>query len=304
MKIDAINLSADVAAAVAANRPVVALESTVFSTLGLPDGANEEAIVGSHEAVRSEGAVPAMTAVLDGQAQVGVDQADWPRILSASAKVAARDLGVAIGQAWPVGVTTVSASLTLAAHAGIGIFATGGIGGVHRDSSGGAISDDVSADLGAIARYPVVTVCAGAKSFLDLARTLERLETLSVPVLGYSTDTFPAFTSLDSGLAVPYRIDSAREAAAIARAHHQMVNGGVLVAVPPPIPLDPVVLADATTRAEATAIAAGVTGPALTPFVLGQIAAATDGQSVEANIALVINNARVGAKIAVAAGEE
>lgn len=298
-----IKLSEEVGAAVAAKRPVVALESTVFSNLGLPDGANEAAITGSHTAVREAGAVPAMTAVLDGQPTIGVDEADWPRVLSASAKVAARDLAVAIGQAWPVGVTTVSASLTLAAQAGIRVFATGGIGGVHRDRSG-SVSDDVSADLGAIARYPVVTVCAGAKSFLDLARTLERLETLSVPVLGFGTDVFPAFTSIDSGLAVPTRIDSPAEAAAIASAHRQMTGGGVLVAVPPPQPLDPSLLAEATASAEEAAATAGVTGPKLTPFVLGHIAEATDGLSVEANIALVVNNARIGAEIAVETARE
>lgn len=298
-----IRLSDEVAAALAADQPVVALESTVFSTLGLPDGANEAAIAGSHDAVRAAGAVPAMTAILDGTPTVGVDPAEWPRIHAATKKVAARDIGVAVGQAWPVGVTTVSASLTLASQVGIGVFATGGIGGVHRDHAdkpaGLAISDDVSADLGAIARYPVVTVCAGAKSFLDLARTLERLETLSVPVLGFGTDVLPAFTSLDSGLPVPYRVDTASEVAAIARPHHQMTNGGVLVTAPPPQPLDPDVLADATAQAEAAARAEGVSGPALTPFVLGRIAEATGGRSVEANIALVVNNARIGADIAV-----
>jgi len=297
----------EVAAALETNQPIVALESTVFSNLGLPDGANEAAIVGSHAAVRDAGAVPAMTAVLDGEPYVGVDSAGWPRILSADRKVAARDLGVAIGQAWPAGVTTVSASVTLAAKVGIRVFATGGIGGVHRDHGlprGAAISDDVSADLGAIATHPVVTVCAGAKSFLDLARTLERLETLSVPVLGYRTDAFPAFTSADSGLPVPYRIDSPAEIAAIATANREMTGGGILVAVPPPQPLDPAMLAEATLKAEAAAARDGITGAALTPFVLGKIAEATEGRSVEANIALVVNNARVAAEIAASAASE
>lgn len=287
----------EVQAALDEGRPVVAMESTVFSTLGLPVPHNADAIEQSHAAVRSAGAVPAMTAVLDGHARVGVDPADWPRILTATAKVAERDLAIAIGLDYAVGVTTVSASVALAAAAGIRVFATGGIGGVHADA---ASSGDISADLGAIARYPVVTVSAGAKSFLDLPRTLEHLETLSVPVLGYQIDRFPAFTALDSGLEIPKRIESAAQAAAIASARFDLAMGGMLVAVAPPVPLDADVASEANAAAEAAADAAGIIGAARTPFVLGQIADSTDGASVPANIALVINNADVAGAIAVA----
>ena len=152
--------------------------------------------------MRSGGAVPALTAVLDGEAVVGVDPADYERIHAAAAKVASRDLPVAVGQRWPVGVTTVSASLLLAARAGIGVFATGGIGGVHRDVER---SGDVSADLGALREHPVITVCAGAKAFLDIPRTLEHLETAGVPVLVLGADEFPAFTTRSSGAAAPRR---------------------------------------------------------------------------------------------------
>jgi len=291
----------EVASAISEGQPVVALESTVFSTLGLPEPENAFALQQAHDTVRANGAVPAMTAVLDGQARVGVEELRWPEILVCDRKVASRDLPVAIGQGWKTGVTTVSASVRLSAAAGVKVFATGGIGGVHRDATE---TGDISADLGALGQYPVVTVCAGAKSFLDLARTLEHLEMLSVPVLGFGTDVFPAFTATSSGLTSPHVTTDADGVAAIASAQFSLSSpsapaGGVLVAVPPPRPLDPQILAQATRVAEENAALADLTGPEKTPFILGEIARASNGQSVAANIALVANNARIAALIAV-----
>ena len=283
-----------VQAALDAGNPVVALESTVYSTLGLPVPHNREVLHASRRAVAELGAFPALTAVIDGQPSVGVDQDDL--ILEATEKVAARDLAVAAAQRWPVGVTTVGASLTLADQAGISVFATGGIGGVHR---GAAVTGDISGDLPMLGRFPIVTVCAGAKAFLDLPRTLEMLETLGVVVVGYGTDELPAFTAATSGLEVPHRSDDPAEIADMLRHRRALGQGGVLVTVPPPQPIDQALLDDAMDQAEAQADAAGVTGPARTPFVLGAIAELTGGASVAANTALVENNARVAAQIAV-----
>lgn len=291
-----LTLHPEVSAALAAGHAVVALESTVFSTLGLPAPANADALERCLAAVRRNGAVPALTAVLDGRPCVGVDPADHERILTGAAKVAERDLGVAVGLGWPVGCTTVSASVALAHAAGVAVFATGGIGGVHR---GAEHTGDVSADLDALARHPVVTVSAGAKAFLDLARTLEDLETRSVPVLGFATGDFPAFYARSSGLAVPHRVEDAAAVAAIARARWALGGGGLLVANPIPhadeLPEEAAALAGALADAEA----AGVRGAAVTPFVLGRIAEATEGRSVPANLALAEHNAAVAATIAV-----
>ncbi|MEW6474058.1 MAG: pseudouridine-5'-phosphate glycosidase [Actinomycetota bacterium] len=299
-------VSADVAAALAQGKPAVALESTVFSRLGLPAPAGGEARRRAYEAIIEAGAVPALTVVLDGVARVGVEDDELPRVLQAERKVGERDLAVAVAQQWPAAATTVSASLALAAAAGINVFATGGIGGVHRDF---AETGDESADLLALARNPVVTVCAGAKSFLDLPRTLERLETLGVPVVGLGTDhgEFPAFWSRRSGLPVPHEVATPEEAAAVARAARQLGwPGGVLIVTPVPeadeVPFDelrPIIDAAIT---EATG--AGVTGGAVTPFVIDRIATATGGRTVEANLALVEHNAAVAAAIAAALLEE
>lgn len=291
-----ILLHPEVAEALAADRPVVALESTVFSTLGLPAPFNAEALERCLLAVRRNGAIPALTAVLDGRPCVGVDPADHERILTGSAKVAERDLGVAVGLGWPVGCTTVSASVTLAAAAGVATFATGGIGGVHR---GVELSGDVSADLDALARHRVITVSAGAKAFLDLARTLEDLETRSVPVLGFGTDDFPAFYARSSGLAVPHRVETAAQVAAIARARWALGGGGMLVANPIPEADELAAEGDALDAAVAEAAAAGITGAKVTPFVLDRIATSTEGRSVPANLALAEHNAAVAATIAV-----
>ena len=294
----ALRVAPEVEAAVAAGAPVVALESTVFSRLGLPGPAGKEALRRSVDTVAAGGALPALTAVLDGVARVGVGEAEFEAVLSAGRKAGERDLPVAVAQRWPAAGTTVSASLALAAAAGVPVFATGAIGGVHRDW---ARTGDESADLIALARHPVVTVCAGAKSFLDLGRTLERLETLGVPVIGLVTDEFPAFYSRRSGLPVPHRVASAEEAAEVVRAARALGHrGGLLFAAPVPeaeeVPyaeVEPIVVS-----ALEEAAAAGVTGGAVTPYVLDRVAAGTDGRSVAANVALVADNARWAAALA------
>jgi pseudouridine-5'-phosphate glycosidase len=291
-------VSTDVADALADRRPVVALESTIFSHLGLPSPANADALERCIGAVRAGGAVPAITAVLDGRPRVGLDPDEHVRILGPAGKAAERDLGVAVAQAWPVGVTTVSGALALAAAAGIRVFATGGIGGVHR---GAELTADVSADLGALTRHPVVTVCAGAKAFLDLPRTLEVLETLGVPVLGWRHDWFPAFYARSSGLPVPHRVERADEVADVL-ANRPRQDLGVLLTVPIPAAdaLDPAMLDAATARALSEAAEEGASGPGVTPFVLARIAEATAGRSVPANLALAAHNAQVAAEIATA----
>jgi pseudouridine-5'-phosphate glycosidase len=290
----------EVADALADGRPVVALESTIFSHLGLPSPHNAEALDRCLAAIRGAGAVPALTAVLDGVPRVGIDRSEHERVLGPARKAASRDLPVAVAQGWEFGATTVSASLTLAAAVGIGVFATGGIGGVHR---GASETGDISADLDALHRLPVVTVCAGAKAFLDLPRTLEHLEALGVPVLGWRCDEFPAFTTVTSGLRVPHRVESADEVAAIVRAARALgQTNGVLVTVPVPaeVGLTNEALELATAEALADAAEAGVEGPAVTPFVLDHIARATDGRSIRANLALAEQNAEVAARVAAA----
>jgi len=289
-----VAVSPEVAGALAAGRPVVALESTIFSPFGLPAPANCEALDRCLAAVREGGATPAVTAVLDGVPRVGLDPAEHDRILDGGVKVAERDLPVAVAQGAPVGVTTVSASLALAAAAGVRVFATGGIGGVHQ---GAETTGDVSADLGALAAHPVVTVSAGAKAFLDLARTLEHLETLSVPVLGWRTDEFPMFWCRSSGLPLPHRVEDAAAVAGVARAQYALgTSRGVLVAAP--IPDDAAIPRAAVDDAIASAVASAGTGAAATPKVLAAIAAATGGRTVVANLALAENNARIAAAIA------
>ena len=290
--------SAAVADALSGGRPVVALESTIFSNLGLPSPANRDALDRCLAAVAAAGAVPAVTAVLDGVPRVGLEPDEYPRILGAARKAAERDLSVAVAQAWEFGATTVSASVALAAAAGISVFATGGIGGVHR---GAEVTGDVSADLDALAHHHVVTVCAGAKAFLDLGRTLEYLETVGVPVLGWRHDEFPAFYTRSSGLRVPHRVETPGEVAAV-YANLTRPASGVLVGVPIPeaAELDAGELDRVLVRALEDAEEEGVVGAAVTPFVLGRIAAATDGQSVPANLALAENNARVAGAIAAA----
>jgi len=291
-------IAAEVADALAANRPVVALESTIFSNLGLPSPANGDALARCVKAIRAGGAVPAITAVLDGVVRVGLDEGEHERVLGSARKAAERDLGVAVAQRWAFGATTVSAAVALAHAAGVAVFATGGIGGVHR---GAELTGDVSADLDALSHHPVVTVCAGAKAFLDLARTLEELERIGVPVLGWRHDEFPAFYTRTSGLAVPHTVESAAEVASVL-AHRSRPNGGVLVTVPIPEAdeLEVGVLEAAVSEALAQAAEARIVGAGVTPFVLARIAAVTEGRSIPANLALAEHNASVAAEIATA----
>jgi len=289
-----LTVAPEVRDALASGRPVVALESTVFSPFGLPAPANADALERCTRAVRASGAVPAVTAVLDGKPRVGLEPGEHDRILSGGVKLGERDLPVAIAHSLDVGVTTVSASLALADRAGIRVFATGGIGGVHR---GAASTGDVSADLGAIAAHPLVTVCAGAKAFLDIGRTLEHLEMLGVPVLGWRTDDFPMFWCTSSGFAVAHRVESEHEVAATLRASADLgIGRGVLLAVPipPAAALPRAEIEAAITRATAQ----GRVGPDETPRVLAAIAAATDGRSVPANLALAEHNAAVAGRVA------
>ena len=278
--------------------PIVALESTIFSHLGLPSPFNREALERCTAAVRGGGAVPAVTAVLDGVVRLGLSDDEHERILGPARKAAERDIAVAVGQRWDVGATTVSASLAIAAAAGVHVFATGGIGGVHRGSE---LTGDISADLDAIASHPVITVSAGAKAFLDLPRTLEFLESAGAPVLGWQHDWFPAFYTRSSGLPVPHRVEAADEVARIFAARSRPASG-VLLTVPIPLAdeLDPTELDQVLTDALADCDRAGIVGAAVTPFVLGRIGEATEGRSVPANLALAENNASVAAEVAVA----
>lgn len=292
----AITTSAAVGDALANGRPVVALESTIFSNLGLPAPANAEALRSCQEALRAGGVEPAVTAVLDGVARVGIEAADEERVLQATRKLAERDLAVALAQHAEAGVTTVSATVALAHAAGIAVFATGGIGGVHR---GVESTWDISADLDAIANHPVITVCAGAKAFLDLPKTLEYLETVGVPVLGWQHDWFPAFYARSSGLPIPHRVQTAGEVVRVL-ANRLRPDTGVLLTVPIPesYELDATELQDKLDSALAAAEAQGVTGAAVTPFILGRIEQETAGRSIPANVALAVNNARVAGMVA------
>ena len=295
-----IRVSEEVRDTLASGGAVVALESTIFSNLGLPSPANAQALDRCIAAIRNAGAVPAITAVIDGVPRVGLQVHEHERILGKAQKAGEREIALAVAQGWAVGATTVSASLLLAAQAGVGVFATGGIGGVHRDSH---LHGDISADLGALAAHPVVTVCAGAKSFLDLPRTLEYLETLGVPVVGVACDEFPAFTVHSSGLPIPARVDDVAQLAAFTRAHRALGRmGGILACVPVPLAdsLDRNTIDAVINDALAQTAAEGITGPAVTPRVLGAIAKATGGTSVVANLSLAENNARVAAQLSVA----
>jgi pseudouridine-5'-phosphate glycosidase len=292
-----LTVDAEVAATLAAGGAVVAMESTIYSSLGLPVPANTEALERCSAAIRAAGAVPAMVAVLGGRWHVGVTGDDVERVLATDRKVAERDLAVAAA-AGVDGVTTVSATLAICHLAGIGVFATGGIGGVHRESE---VTGDVSADLGAIARHPVVTTCAGAKAFLDLPKTVELLDTLGVPLLGWRHDWFPAFYTRSSGVPVQHRVESADDVAAIVH-HRPDPTTGVLLTAPIPVAdeLDAAMLDRAIADALAACATAGIRGAAVTPFLLEHLEAATAGVSVRANLALAEHNASVAAQVAVA----
>ncbi|MXY11510.1 MAG: pseudouridine-5'-phosphate glycosidase [Acidimicrobiaceae bacterium] len=296
----ALQIGSEVADAVASGTPVVALESTIFSELGLPEPANRQCFRRVQAAVRASGAVPALCGVLDGRAVVGANFAQAERLFGGSVKVGARDLGPGVASGLEVGVTTVSATVTLAAAAGIEVFATGGIGGVHR---GAGFSGDVSADLEAISRHRVVVVSSGVKAFLDVSLTFERLETLGVAVLGWRTDRFPAFYVRDGGPELSSIVSDGHHVAAALRSAAALGHpGGILVAnpIPPEAELDRDVVAAAVADADAAARRDGVSGADVTPAVLTALTEVTGGAVVPANIALAESNATVAAEIAVA----
>ena len=295
---NAVRVLPHVAVALERRAAVVALETSVLSQ-GLPVPYNAQCASRMVRAVESRGAVAALTAVARGIATLGLTDEDLARFLARDGvrKVGSRDLGACIVQGAD-GATTVAASLTIARAAGIEVFATGGIGGVHR----GAPFDE-SGDLTALSRTPVIVVCAGAKSILDLPATLERLETLGVPVIGFGTDELPGFFTRTTGLRVPQRSDSAAEIARIAHAHWALgERSAVLVVQPPPADtaLDRAMVDAAVQGAVRDADAAGISGSALTPFLLGAVLAATGGRSLPANLALLESNAGLAADIAVA----
>lgn len=296
----AVRLSREVEAALADGRPVVALESTITSSFGLPAPHNRDCYERVDRAIRAAGAIPAVTGVLDGRMIAGVEQEEIERILAGDWKLAERDLPIALARGAAIGVSTVSATVAIAHLAGIRTFATGGIGGVHR---GAETTFDISSDLGAMARHPVIVVSAGAKAFLDLPKTIEYLETLGVPVVGYRCSEFPAFWSRTSGISLPHRAESAAEIAAIAAAATSIGwGGGILVANPIPADAEIPAAEIATAIESGLAVAAreGAIGPAATPRILASIAAATASRSIPANLALAESNATLAAEIAVA----
>lgn len=290
-----LEIAPEVMAALATERPVVALETTLV-THGLPHPEGIEIAQELEQVVRAAGAVPATIAALDGSLRVGLGAEELERLAtSGAAKLNLSNLAAALAANLP-GSTTVAATLFAAHRAGIRVFATGGIGGVHRGDAG-----DVSADLTALSRFPLAVVCAGAKAVLDLPRTVEALETLGVPVLGFRTDRFPAFYRRDSGLPVDRRCDSVAELAGAIRAHLEMgLSGGVVVANPVPeeheLPLEE--YETALNTALARVERATVRGRDVTPFLLELMRRLTEGDSVFSNRALLLNNARVAAELA------
>ncbi len=297
-------LSPDVAKAKAAGQPIVALESTII-THGMPYPQNVEVARQVEATVRENGAVPATIAVLNGELLIGLTDAQLEELATAKdvMKVSRADLPVCMATG-RIGATTVAATMIAAHMAGISVFATGGIGGVHK---GAEQSFDVSADLLEFAATPVTVVAAGAKAILDLPKTLEVLETHGVPVIAYGQDSFPAFWSATSEWAAPLRLDNPAQIAASHLKRGAMgLPGGQLVANPIPAEaeISAEVLAPIIEQATAEADAQGVSGKAVTPFLLGRILELTDGQSLKANIALVLNNARVASLIATEIAKE
>ncbi|HEU0235448.1 MAG TPA: pseudouridine-5'-phosphate glycosidase [Candidatus Limnocylindrales bacterium] len=313
---DRLRLAPEVAAALRDGRPIVALESTLISH-GLPYPDNVDVARASDAAVRAAGAVPATVAILDGRLLVGLDDAALEALATAPAgtvrKAARPTLALALASGgWAA--TTVSATMIAASATGIRVFATGGIGGVHRGAfgesgaatgtvAGAAPTLDVSADLEELARTPMAVVCAGPKAILDVPATLEVLETRGVPVVAIGQDDVPGFYARSSGIRAPASAPDVRAAAAIVGAHLGLgIGGSVLVCVPVPedaaLPRD--VATEAVERAVREADAAGVGGPALTPWLLARIAELTGGASVRANTALIVNDARVAGELAVA----
>jgi pseudouridine-5'-phosphate glycosidase len=300
-----LDIAPQVADALRSGRPVVALESTIISH-GMPYPRNVDTAMAVEEIIRSGGAVPATIAILDGRLKVGLNATEIQRLGKqgqAVIKCSRRDLPFVVSRRQD-GATTVAATMIIAAMAGIRVFATGGIGGVHR-----GVEDtlDISADLEELANTNVAVICAGVKSILDIGRTLEYLETKGVPVIAYQTDTLPAFYSRDSGFAVDYRVETAAEVAAAMRAKWNMrLNGGMLVGVP--IPEEHALAKDEIDEVIVKAIEEmqqqGITGKDSTPFLLASIVERTGGRSLDANIQLVFNNAAVATQIAGEFAEE
>lgn len=294
-------VSEEVRAAIDAHRPVVALESTIIAH-GLPRPRNLLVARELEEAVRQEGGVPATIAVLDGRPHVGLDKGQLERVANEEGirKLGHRDLPLALA-AGASGATTVSATALLAARAGVRVFATGGLGGVHREWT---VTQDESADLGLLARTRITVVCAGVKSILDVPATLQRLETLGVAVAGYGTDRFPGFYLSDSGHPVDWTLHTPEQVAAVMRAQDTLGGPESALVVANPVAreeqLDPVlharVLADALHACEEE----GVTGQAVTPFLLDYLVRHTDGASLSANLAAVRGNVRLAARVAAA----
>jgi len=296
-----LDLHPEVAAALDHGQPLVALESTIISH-GMPWPQNAKTALAVEAEVRSHGAVPATIAVIAGRLKAGLSPAEIEslgRTGQQAIKTSRRDLPFLVASG-ATGATTVAATMIVAALAGIKVFATGGIGGVHR---GAATSFDVSADLQELARTEVAVVCAGPKSILDLGLTLEYLETHGVPVIGYCTDELPAFFTRDSGFGVDYRLDEPAEIARVMRAKQSLgLGGGLLIANPIPagFALPRQLIDGAIAQALVDARLQGVAGKALTPFLLDRVNTLTGGLSLSANIALVLNNARLAAAVAVA----
>lgn len=292
-----IHLSREVTRALEDGRPVVALESAVLSH-GVPADAARGLAVRLDQNVRARRATPAFVAVREGRIEVGAKVADLAYLLDRSAlKVAERDLAIAVAQG-KSGGTTVAATLAVAARTGIAVMTTGGVGGVHLDAP-----EDVSADLYALSRHPIIVVCAGAKIICDQRRTIEALDTLGVAVVGFQTDTYPAFIVSSTGIPVAHRADSAAQIAAIAQARTALgVSGALLVVQPPPadVALEREIVDTALEEALGRARTAGVGGAALTPFLLTALADATGGRSLTANLQLLESNARLAAEIATA----
>ncbi len=291
-----LSIQPEVAQALAEGKPVVALESTVI-THGLPFPENWNLAKSLQAEIRARGCIPATIAVLDGVICVGINEDQLDRLSQPGEllKISSRDIAPAVNLRRSGG-TTVAGTLVIAAAVGIRVFSTGGIGGVHRQAP-----FDVSADLVQLARNPVVVVCAGAKAILDIPATLEVLETYGVPVIGYGTDDFPAFYSTSSGRQVSARVDSAEEAARLARTHWQLgFSTAVLVAVPPPADaaLDQAVVEKAIDMALDEAHRKDIHGQATTPFLLSRVSELTGGTSLRTNLSLLHNNARVASEIA------
>ncbi|MFH8341141.1 pseudouridine-5'-phosphate glycosidase [Streptomyces sp. AM6-12] len=294
-------VSEEVREAIEARRPVVALESTIIAH-GLPRPRNLRVALELEDAVRAEGVVPATVAVLDGRPLIGLDKAQLERVAEDGGirKLGHRDLPFAVATR-ASGATTVSATARLAALAGIRVFATGGLGGVHREWT---VTQDESADLGLLARTGITVVCAGVKSILDVPATLQRLETLGVPVAGYGTDRFPGFYLSDSGYPVDWTLNDPEEAAQVMRAQDALGGPESALIVANPVPeaeqLDPQLHARVLDEALAACAEQGVTGQAVTPFLLDYLVRHTDGASLRANLAAVRGNVRLGARIATA----